>query len=34
MRGIQLYLKRFQYKNASTEDLWAALKEASGLDVR
>lgn len=29
-KGLQLYLKRFSYKNADTVDLWAALEEASG----
>ena len=27
--GINIYLKRFSYTNAQTEDLWAALKEVS-----
>ncbi|PVV03393.1 hypothetical protein BB560_002131 [Smittium megazygosporum] len=33
MKGINIYLKRHKYKNASTDDLWAALSEASGKDV-
>lgn len=28
--GLQLYLKKFQYDNAVTLDLWEALHEASG----
>lgn len=32
-RGMNLYLTRHQYKNAFTEDLWAALEEASGKPV-
>ncbi|OLY81225.1 Aminopeptidase 1 [Smittium mucronatum] len=31
--GIKIYLQRHKYKNASTNDLWAALSEASGRDV-
>ncbi|EYC45967.1 hypothetical protein Y032_0412g977 [Ancylostoma ceylanicum] len=31
--GLQLYLKKFQYDNAVTLDLWEALHEASGQDV-
>lgn len=29
-KGLQIYLKRFQYNNAVTRDLWDALSEASG----
>lgn len=29
-KGLQIYLKRFQYSNAVTVDLWNALSEASG----
>ncbi|KAL5248988.1 hypothetical protein ACHWQZ_G018001 [Mnemiopsis leidyi] len=32
-KGLALYLKRHQYKNALTEDLWAALEESSGKPV-
>lgn len=28
-RGLNIYLKRFQYRNAETQDLWTALEEAS-----
>ncbi|TRM63475.1 peptidase family M1-domain-containing protein [Schizophyllum amplum] len=33
VRGIRLYLKRHLYSNTVRQDLWAALSEASGLDV-
>lgn len=33
LKGIAIYLKKYQYSNAKTEDLWAALSEASGVDV-
>lgn len=33
-KGLQIYLARFQYGNASTDDLWAALAEASGRPVK
>jgi puromycin-sensitive aminopeptidase len=33
-KGMSLYLNRFKYKNTQTEDLWAALGEASGKPVR
>jgi puromycin-sensitive aminopeptidase len=29
-RGVQIYIKRFSFRNASTEDLWKAVAEASG----
>lgn len=32
-KGMAVYLKRHQYKSARTEDLWAALEEASGKQV-
>jgi tricorn protease interacting factor F2/3 len=32
--GINAYLKRFQYANAQTDDLWRCLEEASGQPVR
>ncbi|MBP6885884.1 MAG: M1 family metallopeptidase [Candidatus Pacebacteria bacterium] len=31
--GLHRYLHRFAYGNASTDDLWAALSQASGQDV-
>jgi len=33
-KGIQLYLKRHAYGNATTEDLWQALEEVSGQPVK
>ncbi|KAF9585828.1 Aminopeptidase 2 mitochondrial [Lunasporangiospora selenospora] len=33
LKGIRIYIKKHAYKNTSTEDLWAALTEASGVDV-
>ena len=33
IKGVSLYLKKFRYGNARTEDLWNALSEASGKDV-
>ncbi|ANB10969.1 Aap1p [Sugiyamaella lignohabitans] len=33
IRGISRYLKRHQYGNTETGDLWKALSEESGLDV-
>ena len=33
-RGLQVYLRRHQYGNASTEDLWQALAEESGKPVK
>ena len=32
--GLRTYLKRHQYANATTEDLWQAFEEASGKPVR
>ena len=32
--GMRIYVARHQYANAGTTDLWAALSEASGEDVR
>lgn len=34
LAGIRRYLKKHEYKNASTDDLWFALSEESGIDVR
>ncbi|KAL7753020.1 hypothetical protein RI367_001471 [Sorochytrium milnesiophthora] len=33
LEGIRRYIKKFRYSNASTNDLWAALSDASGVDV-
>lgn len=33
-RGLRSYLERHQYSNATTEDLWQALAEASGKPVK
>ncbi|KAF9907526.1 Aminopeptidase 2 mitochondrial [Linnemannia zychae] len=33
LEGIRIYIKKHAYKNTSTEDLWAALSEASGVNV-
>ncbi|KAK3385542.1 peptidase family M1-domain-containing protein [Podospora didyma] len=33
LKGIAIYLKKHAYGNAKTEALWAALTEASGVDV-
>ncbi|KAK2579854.1 hypothetical protein KPH14_007537 [Odynerus spinipes] len=33
-KGMNLYLQRHSYSNAETEDLWAALEEASNKTVR
>ncbi len=33
-RGLQCYLRRHQYANATTEDLWQALAEESGQPVK
>ena len=32
-KGLNIYLKRFQYQNTITSDLWQALEEASGQPV-
>ena len=32
--GLCIYLKEFQYKNASTNDLWEQLGKASGKDIK
>ncbi|KAF9947569.1 hypothetical protein BGZ70_002613 [Mortierella alpina] len=34
LAGIRRYLKKHEYKNATTDDLWNALTEESGIDVR
>lgn len=33
LKGVALYLNRFQFANAKTTDLWAAVGEVSGVDV-
>ncbi|KAJ1734465.1 hypothetical protein LPJ61_001064 [Coemansia biformis] len=32
-KGVRAYLQKHKYANASTQDLWTALSEASGVDV-
>ncbi|XP_026566662.1 puromycin-sensitive aminopeptidase isoform X2 [Pseudonaja textilis] len=32
-KGMHLYLTKFQHKNASTEDLWESLEDASGKPI-
>jgi aminopeptidase 2 len=32
-KGLQIYLNRQKYTNATTQDLWTAWSEASGQDV-
>ncbi|SCU86799.1 LAMI_0D03642g1_1 [Lachancea mirantina] len=34
IKGVSQYLAKFKYGNAKTEDLWDALSQASGKDVR
>ncbi|CAH01543.2 M1 family metallopeptidase [Kluyveromyces lactis] len=34
VKGVSQYLNKFKFGNAKTEDLWDALSEASGKDVR
>ena len=34
LQGIGAYLKKHAYSNAKTDDLWTALSEASGKDVK
>ncbi|KAF9354276.1 hypothetical protein BGX26_007906 [Mortierella sp. AD094] len=34
LAGIRRYLKKHEYKNASTDDLWDALSEESNINVR
>lgn len=33
-KGLTIYLSKFKYKNAVTEDLWRALTESSGMKKR
>ncbi|RLE71830.1 MAG: hypothetical protein DRJ37_04160 [Thermoprotei archaeon] len=32
-RGLNKYLKKFEYGNASSDDFWSIMREVSGLDV-
>ena len=32
--GLRLYLSRFKYGNTATDDLWAAISETSGADIK
>lgn len=32
-KGMNMYLSKFQYKNASTDDLWQVLEEASNKPI-
>lgn len=34
LEGVRLYLQRHMFGNASTNDLWDALQDSSGVDVR
>lgn len=34
IKGVSSYLKKFKYKNATTSDLWDALSQVSGKNVR
>jgi len=34
IEGVGIYLKRFLYSNASTNDLWDGIAEASGFDIK
>lgn len=34
IKGLQNYLKKFQYKNASTDDLWSELSISSNKDIK
>lgn len=33
-KGLVSYIKRYEYKNAKTEDLWSVLSEVSGEPVK
>ncbi|CED82191.1 Puromycin-sensitive aminopeptidase and related aminopeptidases [Phaffia rhodozyma] len=33
LRGVSVYLKTHAYSNATTQDLWKAIQEASGVDI-
>lgn len=34
LKGVSIYLNRHAYSNATTNDLWAAVSEASGQDIK
>ena len=34
VKGLQNYLNKFKYKNATTDDLWNELNKSSNLDVK
>ena len=34
LRGVSIYLKRHAFGNATTNDLWVAVSEASGRDIK
>lgn len=34
LRGLQNYLKKYKFKNASTDDLWKELSAASNKDIK
>lgn len=33
LNGVSIYLKRHEYENTVTADLWEAIEEATGVDV-
>lgn len=33
MKGVSTYLKAHAYGNATTQDLWKGIQEASGIDI-
>lgn len=33
LRGVAQYFKKYEYRNTTTDDLWASLSEESGRDV-
>ena len=33
LRGVAQYIKKYEYRNTTTDDLWASLSEESGRDV-
>ena len=34
LKGLQNYLKKYQYKNATTDDLWNELSNVSNKDIK
>ena len=34
MKGLRIYMKNYQYKNAKTEDLWKSMGEVTDIDVK